>query len=499
MKGLGKGIQKREKPMWLSARKITLLTTLLIALGLFGHSQSAFASDDKFALIKTVYHVYVDGEDIGLIHDQKIVERMKAEIIKEAEDRFKSVHLTVNENIEYVPERIFRPEIKPEEMRQKLEDKLTIGVQAYKISVDGETLGYFKNKDEAEKVLRELKLDYVDEQTLDQLEKQEEQTDKEAVKADKPAKKEEPKLKEKVLDVTFSEPVSIVPAKATPEELMSVKDAINLFKKGTLEEKKHKIKDGETLEEISKKYDLTLDELYKLNPRLKKDDMIKPGETLIVTAYEPFAKVIVKERVKKLKTIDYKVEVKEDDSMPKGESDIKQDGKEGKKEVYYSLTKVNGEVTDEKVLSEKILAKPVTEIKIKGTKVIPSRGTGNFHWPAVGGYISSKMGMRWGSMHKGIDIARPSNRNILAADNGTVVSAGYNDGGYGNRIIIDHNNGLRTTYNHLSSISVSVGQTVQRGQKIGVMGATGNVTGVHLHFEVYKNGSIVNPLNYIHQ
>ena len=104
------------------------------------------------------------------------------------------------------------------------------------------------------------------------------------------------------------------------------------------------------------------------------------------------------------------------------------------------------------------------------------------------------MGTRWGSMHRGIDIARPSSRSILAADNGVVVSAGWS-GAYGNRIEIDHNNGYKTLYAHLSSINVSVGQTVSRGSKIGVMGSTGRSTGVHLHFEVTKNGSLVNPLS----
>jgi murein DD-endopeptidase MepM/ murein hydrolase activator NlpD len=77
-----------------------------------------------------------------------------------------------------------------------------------------------------------------------------------------------------------------------------------------------------------------------------------------------------------------------------------------------------------------------------------------------------------------------------------VVSAGWG-GGYGNKIVIDHQNGYRTLYGHMSSLKVSVGQTVSKGSAIGVMGATGDATGVHLHFEVYKNGSLVNPLSYL--
>ncbi|WP_257347682.1 peptidoglycan DD-metalloendopeptidase family protein [Pseudalkalibacillus decolorationis] len=509
------GIDKHQTSQMAKVRNITLLSTLLVALSLVGFNTSAFAADDKFALIKTVYHVYVDGQELGVVHDKRVVEQMKEEIIKDAEDRFKDVQLTINEDIEYVPERIFRPEIDRGEMKKKLTSMLTIGVQAMEISVDGETLGYFKNEKEAKKVLRELKLEYVDEQTLNRLQAEEEKNEKETVpKAGvKPAIADNAQTKKvemesdsenektddsnKILNVSFSEPVKIEPAKVTPDELMSVKEAISLFNKGTLEEKKYEIKDGETKEEIAEQYDLSIDELYELNPNLKKNDYIKPGKTLNVTAYEPFAKVIVEGKVQREETIPYKTEVKEDSSMPKGETETEQDGEEGSKEVLYSVTKVNGKVTEEKKLSEEILSEPVTEITIKGTKIIPSHGTGSFHRPVAGGHISSKMGMRWGSMHKGIDFAGPSNRSILAADNGTVVSAGFNDGGYGNKIVIDHNNGFKTIYAHLASISVSAGDTVQRGQKIGVMGSTGNSTGVHLHFEVYKNGSRKDPLNYI--
>ncbi|MDQ7860051.1 M23 family metallopeptidase [Peribacillus frigoritolerans] len=116
----------------------------------------------------------------------------------------------------------------------------------------------------------------------------------------------------------------------------------------------------------------------------------------------------------------------------------------------------------------------------------------------MGGYISSKQGQRWGKLHKGIDIARPATRTITAADHGIIETAG-NSGGYGNKITIDHNNGYKTVYAHLDSIDVKAGQKIEKGMKIGMMGSTGHSTGVHLHFEIYKNGSLVNPLNYISQ
>lgn len=121
-------------------------------------------------------------------------------------------------------------------------------------------------------------------------------------------------------------------------------------------------------------------------------------------------------------------------------------------------------------------------------------------WPTDGGYVSSHLGPRWGRMHNGIDIAR-TNRStsppIYAAESGTVEVATFNNGGYGNMVIINHGNGLKTTYAHMSSMKVKSGDTVKRGEQIGVMGATGNSTGIHLHFEVHVNGAVKNPLVFL--
>ena len=106
------------------------------------------------------------------------------------------------------------------------------------------------------------------------------------------------------------------------------------------------------------------------------------------------------------------------------------------------------------------------------------------------------MGYRWGRFHKGIDIARPNNLTIKAADNGVVIFAGW-DGDFGNKIEIDHRNGFHTIYGHMSSLKVHVGQTVKKGQAIGIMGQAGDATGVHLHFEVHQNGVLKNPLSYL--
>jgi murein DD-endopeptidase MepM/ murein hydrolase activator NlpD len=116
-------------------------------------------------------------------------------------------------------------------------------------------------------------------------------------------------------------------------------------------------------------------------------------------------------------------------------------------------------------------------------------------WP-VSGTLTSGFGPRWGRMHEGIDIAGGSGTPIAAAAAGTVILAGWN-GGYGNMVVVDHGGGISTAYGHMSSISVSAGQSVGQGTVVGGMGTTGHSTGVHLHFEVRVNGAATNPLNYL--
>jgi murein DD-endopeptidase MepM/ murein hydrolase activator NlpD len=126
---------------------------------------------------------------------------------------------------------------------------------------------------------------------------------------------------------------------------------------------------------------------------------------------------------------------------------------------------------------------------------------GELFWPTSGPIVSG-FGYRthpvYGTtrFHSGVDIDGACGQPIFAAENGTVISAGYN-GGYGNATVIDHGDGLSTLYGHQSSLGVSSGQSVNRGQQIGLVGTTGLSTGCHLHFEVRVNGEPVDPVPYL--
>lgn len=135
----------------------------------------------------------------------------------------------------------------------------------------------------------------------------------------------------------------------------------------------------------------------------------------------------------------------------------------------------------------------------------------SFGWPCPGHYyISSTYGYRWGTLHKGIDIAQNQGADVVASKSGSVIRAvntcPHNYGkssnccgnGYGNHVIIMHDDGTYSTlYGHMSSITVSVGDYVSKGTTIGYVGSTGWSTGFHLHFEIRKNGTPVDPSGYL--
>ena len=127
-------------------------------------------------------------------------------------------------------------------------------------------------------------------------------------------------------------------------------------------------------------------------------------------------------------------------------------------------------------------------------------GTGSFGWPVPScTYITSKFGPRYHpvtgayqSTHTGLDIGASHGATIVASDGGTVTTAGVK-GGYGNCVMIDHGNGYYTLYGHMSSIAVSVGQSVSKGDTVGYVGSTGVSTGPHCHFEIRVNGVCTDP------
>ncbi|MEJ1933166.1 peptidoglycan DD-metalloendopeptidase family protein [Nostoc sp. NIES-2111] len=158
----------------------------------------------------------------------------------------------------------------------------------------------------------------------------------------------------------------------------------------------------------------------------------------------------------------------------------------------------------ETLIQQKIAEAKATEEAQAKTNIrtnVLIKGTGLFALPSDAP-TSSPFGWRvhpilgYRRFHAGLDFAAGYGSTIRAADSGTVIMAGWY-GGYGRTVIISHGNGITTLYGHTSQLYVSEGQTVQKGQAIAAVGSTGLSTGPHLHFEVRRNGTPVNPTDYL--
>lgn len=214
----------------------------------------------------------------------------------------------------------------------------------------------------------------------------------------------------------------------------------------------------------------------------------------------PVNVVVVLEKTK-TEEIPFETVYETDANLRYGQTETKQAGSNGSREVTIQMVQINGEESARQEISSNTLMEAVNEIVLQGGVVQTAARSSTYVtdagmiWPTTATRISSYYGTRGGG-HTGLDIDGEYGDSVWAAKAGTVVSAGYN-GSYGNEVIISHGGSLQTRYAHLQSISVSAGDEVEIGQEIGKEGSTGNSTGSHLHFEVLIDGSQVNPLPYI--
>lgn len=188
-----------------------------------------------------------------------------------------------------------------------------------------------------------------------------------------------------------------------------------------------------------------------------------------------------------------------DDSQPDNYSEVTREGVNGKQNVYYRLVYIDGCQVDAEVVDTAVIEEPVDQIMVVGTQESYT-GSGYFTWPVPSSYmVTSLFEYRWGSFHSGIDISGYSvyGADIVAADSGVVTWAGIDNSGYGYYVIIDHQNGYSTLYAHASELYVSTGEFVSSGERIASVGSTGYSTGPHLHFEIWENGTKVDPLAYV--
>lgn len=240
------------------------------------------------------------------------------------------------------------------------------------------------------------------------------------------------------------------------------------------------VENGDTLAAIAKKFGVDTDSIKWLNKDLN-EKKLKPGTVLKIPPVTGVVHI-----VKSGETI-YSVAKKYNVSA---QSIVDFPFNEFTNDETFALAIGQQLVVPDGIMPEEIITSPRSSL---ANVLTPNAGavsaTGVWIWPTHG--IITQEFKPW---HKGIDIANSGGGPILAADSGVVVHASWDNTGYGNMIMIDHGNGYRTLYGHLSKFSVIVGQSVKRGDLLGQMGSTGRSTGTHLHFEIRTTKGNSNPL-----
>lgn len=259
-------------------------------------------------------------------------------------------------------------------------------------------------------------------------------------------------------------------------------ESVQMYRGGEIQD--YTVKAGETLSQIADKFNLKPETIMWANGLDSPKTKIREGQTLKIPPIDG-----VVHKVKKGETV-YSIAKKyQINAQPIVDYPFNTfvDDENFTLAVGQTLVVPDGVMPDES---------PAATPQMVAQQLTPNAGTvsgsGSFIWPTSGAITQ-----KYSWFHKAIDIANHIGTPILAADSGKVVHASWDNTGYGNMIMIDHGNGYITLYGHTSRMDVVVGQTVKRGDQIGLMGSTGRSTGPHCHFEIRTAAGLQNPLNFL--
>jgi len=274
----------------------------------------------------------------------------------------------------------------------------------------------------------------------------------------------------------------------------------------------YEVRAGDTIEDVAFNNKISTDELLISNESLtSSNNLLYPGQKLVIEETAPQLNIVTESYVIKDVESGYPTEEKYDNSMLLGDEKVTREGEKGLVRVTQKEKKINGILTFVAPQGKEVLKEPVSKIVVRGSKYVSGVGSlTNWGWPTDSGWtMSSGYQYRYSpvgrgrELHTGLDISGTGHGSkIYATNNGVVMTAEYHYS-YGYHVVINHNNGYMTVYAHMSRMAVRPGQTVERGQVIGYVGSTGDSTGPHVHYEVWKgkkwnhiNPSVLYPGGY---
>jgi murein DD-endopeptidase MepM/ murein hydrolase activator NlpD len=387
--------------------------------------------------------------------------------------------------LQFLEEREYKAAYDDQSVITELEKRAKIQMKGVQIRIEDKPLGFVKDEAAAQELLNQVKQKFTKANSKGKVR---------IMSASGEVQEEAESSPVVVESVQFVQKVELATMDVKPEDIGDTDAMMKTIETGDVQPLKYRVLPGDCISCIAYKFKISKQVIYDNNPSIK-NNLIRVGDVLDLTVLQPLLSVKTVEKRAETIEVPYEVSYVEDATMKAGLKETIVPGENGLKEVTYLTTRINGEFKEEAAAAETIIRPSTKAVVKKGTKIIPGVGTGTFAWPVYRAKLTSDYGKRWGRFHPGTDMVSEST-TIMAADHGKTVFAGWKNG-YGRCIIIDHQNGYSTLYGHLSKLEVNEGEVVQKGEKIGIMGTTGNSTGVHLHFEVRRGEEQENPLNYL--
>ncbi len=376
-------------------------------------------------------------------------------------------------------------EDKDEAIFTYLEENNLFSIKGYKIEFSNGTICYVKNSEDFIKAKEDFVLNYLENKGINPQDTKNKLDTAQATAFSKDNAKD---IAYKYLD-TAQISNELVPIDMI---LKSYDECITWLSFGySYEPDYYVVEEGDMIEGVAWKNGVSVMNLLSINSEKLKSEtqLLQVGDELNVTKIDsPISVEVTKIRVKTEKIYPEDTKYIYDNTMREGQRVTKQKYKEGSAKVQYQETYVNGDLVEKKTkeVSRLQTSAPQQEIIVVGTKVIPNIGSGRFRLPTN----NSKITCGWYCYagHRALDVIDTYNRYgpALAADRGTIESAGYT--AYtGYYAVINHNNGFWTYYGHFNKpCFFNVGTTVKKGEVIGQIGMTGRATGPHIHFEIRK-------------
>ncbi|MCQ2546096.1 MAG: peptidoglycan DD-metalloendopeptidase family protein [Clostridia bacterium] len=421
----------------------------------------------------TAYEYSYNGNQLGYVKNKDDVLQI-TEMVQGALSEEKNVDVVIDARDDIQFRRVYT--LNKDIMIDSSDDVLKrltylneINVKAYGIFLDGQKIGAVKDKDTAAKVFEDIKDRYASN-----------------------------KKGAKIIEAVVIEKVDARKSNTPLGDVLSEKQMVDRLCTDSVKETVVTVERGQTLKEIAKVHSVKEKDIIKDNPGINPEKLVV-GSTLIIHETAPLMTVQITEERTYVEKTPYETIKKKDKDLYEGYTEVDQKGHKGLSQITDRTVSINGSVVETENLKNKVEQKPVEKIVRVGTKERPPTvGSGTYIWPANPGTytVTSEFKWRWGRQHQGIDMGCATGNDVLAADGGTVVHAGWM-GGYGNLVIIDHQNGIQTYYAHNSQLLVSVGDKVFQGQHIAEAGNTGNSFGSHIHFGVMDHGEFKNPRNYL--